>query len=98
MTTNLRKPSKDSNSDIQVRNTDRIYFVVLNEDGSVLCHCGEERDAIDMVQLGQGRYYRIGHYPDPPKVVNVSSTELEKDKQLNAQNILPERQAEPLNL
>jgi hypothetical protein len=72
--------------------------VVLNEDGSVLCHCGEERDAIDMVQLGQGRYYRIGHYPDPPKVVNVSSTELEKDKQLNAQNILPERQAEPLNL
>ena len=98
MTTNLRKPSKDSSSDIQVRDTNGIYFVVLNEDGSVLCHCGEERDAIDMVQLRQGRYYRIGHYPDPPKVVNVSSTELEKDKQLNAQNILPERQAEPLNL
>jgi len=98
MTTNLRKPSKDSSSDLRIRDTDGIYFVVLNEDGSVLCHCGEERDAIDMVQLRQGRYYRIGHYPDPPKVVNVSSTELEKDKQLNAQNILPERQAEPLNL
>jgi len=89
---------KKEESRIQVRDTDGIYFVVLNEDGSVLCHCGEERDAIDMVQLRQGRYYRIGHYPDPPKVVNVSSTELEKDKQLNAQNILPERQAEPLNL
>ena len=98
MTTNLRKPSKDSSSDIQVRNTDHIYFVVLNEDGSVLCHCGEERDAMDMVRLGQGRYYRIGHYPDPPKVVNVSSTELEKDKQLNAQQILPESELQPLNL
>ena len=89
---------KKEESRIQVRDTDGIYFVVLNEDGSVLCHCGEERDAIDMVQLGQGRYYRIQHYPDPPKVVNVSSTELEKDKQLNAPNILPERPAVPLYL
>ena len=98
MKRSLKNLSMDSSSEIQVRNTDHIYFVVLREDGSVLCHCGEERDAIDMVKLGQGRHYQIGHYPDPPKVVNVSSTELEKDKQLNAQQILPESELQPLNL
>ena len=89
---------KKEESRIQVRDTDGIYFVVLNEDGSVRCQCGAESDAVMICQMNSGCYYRIQHYPDPPKVVNVTSTELEKDKQLNAQNILPERQAEPLNL
>jgi hypothetical protein len=86
------------NSELQVRDTYGVYYIVLNEDGSSRCHCGEERDAQMIVQLNPGCYYRIGHYPDPPKVVNVSSQEIEPDKQLNPQNILPERQQEPLNL
>ena len=85
-------------SEIQVRDTDGVYYVVLNEDGSVRCHCGLESDAVMMSQMNSGCYYRIAHYPDPPKVVNVTSEEMESDKQLNPQNILPERQEEPLKL
>jgi len=85
-------------SEIQVRDTSGVYYVVLNENGSVRCHCGEEQDAQMMVKMNPGSYYRIAHYPDPPKVVNVTSQEMEPDKQLNPQNILPDRQEEPLNL
>jgi len=84
--------------EIQVRDTSVVYYIVLNEDNSVLCHCGQEEDAQMIVSLNSGCYYRIGHYPDPPKVVNVSSQEMEPDKQLNPQNILPDRQQTPLNL
>ena len=85
-------------NEIQIRDTSGIYYVVLNEDGKVRCHCGEEQDAQMMVSMNPGSYYRIDHYPDPPKVINVSSQEMEQDKQLNPQNILPDRQQEPLNL
>ena len=85
-------------SEIQVRDTSGVYYVVLREDGSVICHCGEEQDAQMMVRLNPKSYYRIDHYPDPPKVVNVTSQEMEPDKQLNPQNILPDRQEEPLKL
>jgi len=85
-------------SEIQVRNTDGVYFVVLNEDGSVRFHCGEEQDAQMLSSMNPGCHYRIAHYPDPPQVVNVSSQEMESDKQLNPQNILPESQQQPLNL
>jgi hypothetical protein len=86
------------NTEIQVRDTDGVYYVVLNEDGSVRCHCGLESDAMMMSQMNPGCYYRIAHYPDPPKVVNVSAQEMEADKQLNPQNILPESELQPLDL
>ena len=82
-------------SEIQVRDTSGVYYIVLNEDGTVRCHCGEEQDAQIIVKLNPGSHYRIGHYPDPPKVVNVTSQEMEPDKQLSPQNILPENQQEP---
>ena len=85
-------------NEIEVRDTSGVYYVVLNENGTVRCHCGEEQDAQMIVGLNPGSYYRIDHYPDPPKVVNVTSHEMEPDKQLNPQNILPDRQEEPLNL
>ena len=75
----------------------RYVYDVYREDGTKVCQCGSETDAQRMVELHpeQNRTIVSVPLPAPPKVVNVSYTEGETEKQLESQNILPETQQQP---
>lgn len=76
----------------------RRYFEVLNDDGDRYCQCGTEEDAKMICSLHSGFTYQVHLLPPTPKTVNVTFTVGQKDKELPPQNILPDRQQEPLNL
>ena len=73
-------------------------YNVFNEDGTKVCQTRDIKDAEMMVSFVPYRYYIPVELPPPPAVVNVSYTEGEREKQLNPQNVLPERTQEPLQL
>ena len=75
----------------------RYVYDVYREDGTKVCQCGSKTDAQLMVELHpeQNRFIVSVPLPAPPKVVNVSYTEGETEKQLESQNILPETQQQP---
>ena len=74
------------------------YFEVKNLDGERYVHCGVERDAKDLCSMHPGFTYEKIYLPHTPKTVNVFSTRMDPDPELPAQNILPERQQQPLEL
>ena len=74
-----------------------LTYEVFREDGSKLCQCGTLEDAEMLVGFDTSRYQASGT-PTPPQTINVTFTEGEREKQLNPQNILPDKQQEPLEL
>lgn len=86
------------------------YWVVSEKStGRVICHCGEEKDAIMMLMLGPNRVYRKQKFI-VDQVINVTSSgikELPGQQGLPAaktplpdlqqQIWLPESQAKPIN-
>ena len=78
----------------------RYVYDIYREDGTKVCQCSSEEDAKLMVELHpeQNRTIVSVPLPEPPKVVNVSYTEGEREKQLESQNILPETQQQPFTV
>ena len=60
-------------------------------------HCGSLRDAERSVELNPGSTYHKIYLPGPPDTVDVPYITIE-DQRLPIQQILPESQAEPLDL
>ena len=75
-----------------------LTYEVFREDGSKLCQCGTLEDAEMLVGFDTSRYWVALELPPPPQTINVTFTEGEREKQLNPQNILPDKQQEPLEL
>lgn len=70
------------------------YYSVFDKTGKKICDVSEIQDALMMCSFDSTRTYRqIKIISD--QIVNIHSTRMEDDKQLKAQNILPDRQAEP---
>ena len=72
------------------------YIVYDSRNGREICQCSSFDDTLMMIAFDpdhrkhKRRKFILDH------VVDVSSQTLEPDKQLKAQNILPDRQEEPL--
>jgi hypothetical protein len=76
----------------QIEYTD--HYSVFNRNGNKICDSATLQDALLMCSFDSTRTYKqVKILMD--QVVNVPSTRMEDDKQLNAQNILPDRVAEP---
>jgi hypothetical protein len=76
----------------QIEYTD--HYSVFNRNGNKICDSATLQDALLMCSFDSTRTYKqVKILMD--QVVNVPSTRMEDDKQLNAQNILPDRIAEP---
>ena len=97
MKTNQRSLSTDSSSDL-VQLDPPHMFEVVDLDGQRYCHCGSERDARNLCDMHPGFAYHKFYLPSPPKTVDVSSVSMGKEQALQAQQILPESQQQPLNL
>ncbi len=70
------------------------HYSVFDKNGNKICDTPSIQDAIMMVSFSEGRTYRkIKIIMD--QIVNVPSFRMEDDKQLNPQNILPDRMQEP---
>lgn len=77
----------------QIEYTD--HYSVFGKNGNKICDCANIQDTLMMVSMGEGRTYKqIKILLD--QVVNIDSHRMEDDKQLNPQNILPDRQQEPV--
>lgn len=94
METNLKKISE---TDIILTDPPHI-FEVVNFDGQRYCHCGSERDARNLCDIHPGFTYHKIYLPSPPKTVDVFSVKVGEEQVLQAQQILPESQQQPLNL
>jgi hypothetical protein len=76
----------------QIEYSDR--YSVFDKNANKICDTATLEDAILMCSFDSTRTYKqVKILMD--QVVNVPSTRMEDDKQLNAQNILPDRVAEP---
>ena len=75
-------------------NSRQAEYSVFDENGNKICDTPSVRDALMMTSFKEGRIYKKNKAL-MDQVVNVESFKLEDDKQLNAQNILPDRTAEP---
>lgn len=69
-------------------------YSVFDQNGNKICDTADVRDAVMMTSFAPGRTYRKNKAL-MDQVVNISSSKMEDDKQLNPQNILPDRTAEP---
>jgi hypothetical protein len=77
----------------QIEYTD--HYSVFDNNGKKICDTATIQDAMLMVSFAEGRTYKqVKILLD--QVVNIPSTRMEDDKQLEAQNILPESMAEPV--
>jgi hypothetical protein len=70
------------------------HYSVFNKDGNKVCDVGAIQDAWLMCALDPTRHYKkVKIILD--QVVNVLYENMEPDKQLKSQNILPDNQQEP---
>ena len=71
-------------------------FEVRRRDGSRYCHCGWERDAINLVEMhkDEGFTYTKLQFLNP-QTIDVEA-ETCYDKELKGQKVLPESELEPL--
>lgn len=70
------------------------HYSVFNKNGKKICDVATLEDAEMMCSFDHSRTYKkIKVLLD--QVVNIHSYRMEDDKQLNPQNILPDRTAEP---
>lgn len=71
------------------------HYSVFDKNGKKICDVANIQDTLMMVSMGEGRTYKqVKILMD--EVVNIASMRMEDDKQLEPQNILPERQQEPV--
>ena len=105
MKTNLKNHSVDSSSigltlkQGALKKTDTpCYYEVKNADGQRHVHCGSMVDVEYFLKTYPDFTYEKIYLPPSPKTVNVPYTTVAPDPKLSAQQILPERQQEPLNL
>lgn len=71
------------------------HYSVFDRNGKKICDCANIQDTLMMVSMGEQRTYKqVKILMD--EVVNIASMRMEDDKQLEPQNILPERQQEPV--
>jgi hypothetical protein len=75
-------------------NPRQAEYSVFDESGNKICDTPSVRDALMMASFKEGRTYKKNKILSD-QVVNISSSKMEDDKQLNPQNILPDRTAEP---
>ena len=73
------------------------YFSVYKPDGTKYADCGWERDAIMLCQMHPEYTYRKIKTLQP-QTVTVPYLEMEPDKELKQQLILPESELQPVNL
>lgn len=70
------------------------YYSVFNKDGKKICDVATLEDVKMMCSFDQSRTYKkVKVLVD--QIVNIPYFKMEDDKQLNPQNILPDRTAEP---
>ena len=74
------------------------YYEVKNADGQRHLHCGSMVDVEYFLKAYPNFTYEKIYLPPSPKTVNVPYVTVAPDLELSAQQILPERQQEPLNL
>jgi hypothetical protein len=70
------------------------YYSVFDVKGTKIADCGSEKDAKMLADMVSGRTYRQIKLINP-QTVSVAYTRLEDDKQLPAQQILPQSELEP---
>jgi hypothetical protein len=71
------------------------HYSIFDKEGKKICDVATIDDALMMCSFDNTRTYRqVKILMD--QIVNIPSTRLEDDKQLKAQNILPDRQAIPV--
>lgn len=72
------------------------YYSVYDNKGRKICDTASIQDAIMMCSFDSSRTYtQVKIILD--QIVNIPSYKMEDDKQLEAQNILPERQEVPFS-
>jgi hypothetical protein len=72
------------------------YYEVRDEDGNRYCHCGAERDAINLCDIHPGYTYVI-MYLNVPQVVDVPYVKVAPDLELPMQQILPKSNLQKFN-
>ena len=94
MTTNLS--SRQNHSLTSTSKQVIAYYEVRDENGDRYCHCGAERDAINLCEMHPGYTYAI-MYLRVPQVVDVPYVRVAPDLELPMQQILPESKLEEFN-
>ena len=89
-----------SNSELDtINNEPPHYFEVRDTQGKRYCHCGIERDAKNICEMNWAYDYTyVKIYFPSQTTVDVPYVKVAPDFELPAQQILPERQQEPLDL
>ena len=100
MKTNQRSLSTDSSSDLVQLDAPHYYEVVIpnHPNGVPKMHCGTMRDVEMLLEKYPDATMTKIYLPHPPQTVDVSSVSMGKEQALQAQQILPESQQQPLNL
>ena len=70
------------------------YYSVFDKEGKKIADCGSKEDAKMLADMVSGRTYRQIKFINP-QTVSVAYIRLEDDKQLPAQQILPQSELEP---
>jgi hypothetical protein len=73
---------------------DLDYYSVFDKNGNKICDTSGLEDTIMMCSFDTTRTYRRNNIL-LDQIVNISWENLDDDKQLSPQNILPDRQQEP---
>ena len=82
-----------------VRNEPPHYFEVRDTQGKRYCHCGSEKDAKTICEMNWAYDYTyVKIYFPSQTTIDVPYVKVAPDFELPAQQILPERQQEPLEL
>ena len=91
---------RDSNSELDtIKNEPPHYFEVRDTQGKRYCHCGSEKDAKNICEMNWAYDYTyVKIYFPSQTTVDVPYVKVTPDFELPAQQILPERQQEPLDL
>ena len=77
------------------------YFEVKlcdHPNGLKQVHCGTERDRDRILEMNPGSTWEKIYLPHPPQTVDVPHIRVAPDLELPMQQILPESQAQPLDL
>ena len=72
------------------------YYEVRDDNGDRYCHCGSEKDAINVCEMHPGYTYVIIHLR-VPQVVDVPYVKVAPDLELPMQQILPESKLQEFN-
>ena len=105
---NLKSPLMDSNSELSTKPQSQLmrqdashYYEVKipnHPNGVPQMHCGNVKDAERLLEIYPDATMSKIYLPHPPQTVDVPYISVAPDLELPMQQILPESQAQPLDL